>query len=182
MNYYIADTHFGHENIIRLDSRPFKNANEMDYALIELWNSRVSDNDDVYIIGDFAFRNTKPEEWYLEQLKGRKHLIIGNHDEKLCNNEKAVKHFVSVDKMLQLTDDVNQLCLCHFPLAEWDGYFKGYYHIYAHIHNRTDGAYAYISTLSKALNAGCMINGYMPVTFKELVHNNEVFRNNNPAT
>lgn len=28
-----------------------------------------------------------------------------------------------------------------------------------------------------ALNAGCMINNYMPASFDELVRNNEIFKN-----
>ena len=82
MIFYTADLHFGHQNVLKYDKRPFADINEMDRALIELWNGRVSDDDDVYIVGDFAFKNEKPEEWYLEQLKGKKHLIIGNHDAK----------------------------------------------------------------------------------------------------
>lgn len=31
----------------------------------------------------------------------------------------------------------------------------------------------------RALNAGCMINNYMPATFKELVRNNQIFREHN---
>lgn len=53
MNYYIADMHFGHDNIRRLSNRPFKTIEEMDRTIIDNWNSRVSDNDDVYILGDF---------------------------------------------------------------------------------------------------------------------------------
>ena len=45
MNYYIADTHFGHKNVIEFDKRPFENIAEMDRALITNWNSRVTDND-----------------------------------------------------------------------------------------------------------------------------------------
>ena len=54
----------------------------MDNILIELWNRRVTKNDQVYILVDFAFRNEKSYSWYRGQLKGQKHLIVGNHDKK----------------------------------------------------------------------------------------------------
>ena len=38
---YIADLHFGDENIIAYDNRPFLNVSEMNEVLIERWN-RVS--------------------------------------------------------------------------------------------------------------------------------------------
>ena len=34
MNYYIADTHFGHENVLKFDKRPFRSVDEMDEVLI----------------------------------------------------------------------------------------------------------------------------------------------------
>lgn len=34
MDFYISDTHFGHENIIWFCGRPFSNAQEMDEALV----------------------------------------------------------------------------------------------------------------------------------------------------
>ena len=33
--FYIADTHFGHENIIRFDNRPFANVEMMQNDMIE---------------------------------------------------------------------------------------------------------------------------------------------------
>lgn len=53
MNYYIADTHFGHDNIRRLSNRPFETIEEMDNTIIDNWNSRVNDNDDIYIFRRF---------------------------------------------------------------------------------------------------------------------------------
>ena len=105
MIYYIADTHFGHANILKHDHRPFENTEEMDTTLINNWNERVKTNDDVYIIGDLCFRNADhPEEWYLKRLNGRKHLIIGNHDKALLRNEKAMSYFYSVDTIKKIID------------------------------------------------------------------------------
>ena len=60
MIYYISDLHFGHRNVIGMDGRPFETIEEMDATLIRLWNERVTEGDDVYIVGDFAYRNNIP--------------------------------------------------------------------------------------------------------------------------
>lgn len=176
MNYYIGDTHLGHANIIKHDQRPFSNIDEMDRAIIENWNNRVTNSDNIYIVGDFIYRGEKEPEWYLKQLKGKKHFIIGNHDGAVLKNDKALSYFEEVDKIMHIIDGKNHICLCHFPIAEWNGYYKGHYHIYAHIHNNLNDAYYFMKKYDRALNAGCMINNYMPVTFNELIENNRIFK------
>ena len=42
---YIADLHFGDENIIAYDNRPFLSVSEMNEALIERWNRVVGKDD-----------------------------------------------------------------------------------------------------------------------------------------
>lgn len=175
MILYTSDLHFGHENVLHFDKRPFNTVSEMDHALIQLWNSRVQKEDAVYIIGDFAYRNARPPEWYLRQLQGKKHLLIGNHDLNLLNNHAALGYFESVEKMSYITDGKNHICLCHFPICEWNGYRKGHLHIYGHIHNRKEDTFQIMRNRPGALNAGCMINHYMPVSLNELIKNNEAF-------
>ena len=177
MNLYTADLHFGHNNIIKHDHRPFFDTEEMDKCLIDLWNGRVYKDDTVYIIGDFCFKNGKPEEWYLKQLKGHKILIIGNHDTELFKNPTAMSYFEDVQQILTISDQDKRICLCHYPLAEWDGYYHGVWHIYGHIHNNKNEAYSVMKDKERALNAGCMINNYTPVSFKELYENNQRYKN-----
>lgn len=46
-NYYIADLHLGHANVIRFDNRPFENIDEMETEIIRRWNERVTPKDTV---------------------------------------------------------------------------------------------------------------------------------------
>ena len=54
MTYFTADTHFGHQNVIRFCDRPWQTAEEMDEAMIERWNDRVRNNDTIYILKEFC--------------------------------------------------------------------------------------------------------------------------------
>lgn len=48
--------------------------------LIQVWNKRVYEDDYAYILGDFCYRNEREEQWYLQRLKGHKHLIVAGFD------------------------------------------------------------------------------------------------------
>lgn len=52
MIYYIADILFSHENILKLEHRPFESLDEMNENIINNWNASVSENDTVYVLGD----------------------------------------------------------------------------------------------------------------------------------
>ena len=176
MNYYITDLHFGHKRCIEMDQRPFSSIEEMDETLISNWNHKVNEHDDVYIIGDFSYKAVKKATEYLKQLKGHKHLIVGNHDLKIIHDQQAFNCFESVDDFLQIQDGREIIYLCHYPMAEWPYYHRNTYHIYGHIHNNKDETYEFMSKREKALNAGCMINHYEPVTLEELIINNNYFK------
>lgn len=175
MLYFIADTHFGHNNSIRLCNRPFSSADEMDEAMIAAWNSRISGNDTVYILGDMFYRSNDTES-ILKRLRGRKRLLIGNHDGSWMRGLDAARYFISMDSFLEITDGKHALTLCHYPLLTWKHAMKSYM-IHGHIHNNTSADYwPLLASRSNVLNAGVDINGYMPVTFDELMENNQRFK------
>ena len=78
MIFYTSDLHFGDERILRLSCRPFASVEEMDAVLIRNWNQTVSEEDTVYILGDLAFNDEAAQK--VKELKGRKTLLLGNHD------------------------------------------------------------------------------------------------------
>ena len=176
MVYFISDLHLGHKSVIDMCRRPFADVEEMNEALIAAWNGRVRKNDHVYIVGDFSFRSDVSPEEYLKRLKGRKHLIIGNHDRTWIGKIDLAKYFEDWTSMLVTDFGKGKTTLCHFPMLA----FEGKYLIHGHMHNNTNRTYwSYLRTMDNAFNAGVDINGFMPVTFEELVANNAEFRKNN---
>ena len=179
MNLYISDTHFGHRNVINFDRRPFADINQMNSTIMALWNDRVRADDDVWILGDFCYRSERAPEWYLRQLKGRKHLIIGNHDQIILESKNAYRYLESIDTMVNCNDYLNkenvQVVLMHYPMAEWPYIHRGAYHLFGHIHNRLDDTYYFMKNRERAFNAGCMINNYTPASLREIIENNKQF-------
>lgn len=77
--WFISDTHFGHEGVIRFGRRPFTSVAEMDGYLADAWTKRVKPEDLIYHLGDVAW-NAAGRRLFAS-LPGTKRLIIGNHDE-----------------------------------------------------------------------------------------------------
>ena len=103
MNYFCSDQHLFHKNIIKYCNRPFDHMNE---EILRKWNEKITDEDTVYIVGDFALgRKEKAAEW-LSQANGKKILIIGNHD----RNPKIMKEmgFDEVHYQLEITTSNNE--------------------------------------------------------------------------
>lgn len=186
MIYYISDLHFGHVNILRYDERPYQTIEEMDREIITKWNKKVTEKDDVYIVGDLSFRTSNEEILKtLGQLKGKLHMIIGNHDywANKKNTDRIRERFESIDSLKMISDNGRKVVLCHYPMAEWNGMRKGAYHVYGHIHIVKNEAFDFMKTkFPYAVNACCAINNFTPSTLEELIENNKAFIKSGPNT
>jgi len=164
---YISDLHFGHENIIKFDGRPFKNVEEMEDALVERWNSVVGNGDTVYILGDFCW-SAKTSEWVrlCNRLKGSKQLILGNHDVPRLR-EEARNKFTDIKDFKEIMDGSRTVIMSHYPMPFYrHDYSKNVYMMYGHVHcTKEDDAINSIRESlwrvydeSKVCNRGNLIN------------------------
>lgn len=175
MTYFTSDQHFGHFNIIRLSRRPFKTVEEMDETMVERWNAKVRDSDTVYVLGDLFFRAATVEP-ILKRLKGRKHLVLGNHDPSWTDRVDLEDYFESVQTLKEVTVGGRLITMCHYPMLSYPQARRGYM-IYGHIHNNTgDDYWPLIMRRPRMLNAGVDVNNFEPVTFDELLANNQAFQ------
>lgn len=135
--WFTADWHLGHANVLRFEPhRPWANTEEMAEALIQEYNSCVGTEDEVWFLGDFAYRcpKSKAQAW-LDRLNGRKHLIMGNHDKKLGDR---LVGWEDVSLMQILTLGHFRVTLCHYPLASWLGQrYKQGINLHGHSHGKT---------------------------------------------
>ena len=96
--FIISDTHFGHDNITTFEPcrveammKDGYEPHEHDKWLIEQWNDTVGDTDIVLHLGDFAFKGIQETQ---PLLKGRKILLLGNHDRKGIQTYKNFEYII----------------------------------------------------------------------------------------
>ena len=155
MKFYIADLHLCHENVIKYDRRPFTDIEQMNNELVKRWNNVVSDDDEVYILGDFCWKKGRNTE-FLSQLKGRKFLIKGNHDDI---NYESETYFEWIKDYAVINDDGAQVVLSHYPIAHWINQYRGAIHLYGHVHNNKD-YYAYVRYGKQCISEGIPFESY----------------------
>ena len=134
--FIIADTHFGHENIIKYESRPFNDTEEMNNRLIELWNSVVGKDDLVYVLGDFTLsRRMDVIKNLVSSLNGRKILIMGNHDTRKPKDYVECGFEVATRKPIMVELGV---ILMHEPFDDPSLIAPNYIYFFGHVHaNKT---------------------------------------------
>lgn len=155
--YFTSDTHFGHANIIRLCDRPFANVDEMNEVLAQRWNAVVRPNDDIWHLGDFAYKGDDPSV-YFNRLNGRKHFLMGNHDDKKTRR----LGWQGVGEYAEIKHNHRGVVLCHYPFAEWNGFYRGALHFHGHQHNKVP------SSVTNRIDVGVDAWDFAPVSIDTL--------------
>ena len=78
--WFTADLHLGHVNIISYSGRPFSDVVEMNEAIVERWYEVVATDDRVLVLGDVAMGCIDDTLKIAGRLNGVKILLTGNHD------------------------------------------------------------------------------------------------------
>lgn len=191
--YYIADCHLFHENVIRFDNRPFKSVDEMNLAIINNWNKRVRNNDKVYILGDFIWKNAYIWPEIVKLLNGKKTLIIGNHDPSIYPNE-IKECFEEITPYKEISDCNLRIIMSHYPIIFHNKDYKdNCYMLYGHVHSTREYEYIKeirneikrrrnsdeVAPLGNFINVGCMMPwmDYTPRTINEIIKGDMEFDN-----
>jgi len=151
MNFYTADEHYGHSNVIKPDysNRPFDNIDEMNHALIVNHNSIVTSKDTTYHIGDFTLRARSFAEHIISQLNGNHIFVLGSHDYWL----KKKSHYIMEHKFQNA-----YIIMCHYKMTVWPRSHYNSWLLYGHSHGK-------LLPTGKQLDVGVDNNNYFPFSF-----------------
>lgn len=148
MIWFTSDLHFFHDRVLEFHSKRKeifgKDIQSAKEAMITLWNSRVSKNDTVYILGDLAFGGVEDKRKLFIRLNGNKVLVLGNHD-KVPNKLKSYFNHITQIKNLKFKKSVYnflhrdlEIIMCHFPMLTWEHKEKGSVMVHGHCHGKVD--------------------------------------------
>lgn len=184
-NFYIADLHLGHANAIHYDNRPYADIDEMYRSIVSNWNNVVTDEDMVYILGDFIWLPESNWPSLIKPLKGQKTLVRGNHDPKEYSADTKAC-FTEITDYKELVDGTNHVILSHYPMPYYkNNHRDDWWMLYGHVHKKQD--FYYLENLrhqiqitandnpdnpkGQFINVGCMMPwmSYTPRTLSEIV-------------
>ena len=169
MIYFTSDLHFYHKNIIKYAKRPFDSVEEMNEKLIKNWNNRIKSEDEVYILGDFTMKGTEYAADILSKLKGKKYLIKGNHDNFVNQETFDNSLFEWVKDYFELQYNNQSFIMFHYPIEEWNHFFRGAIHLHGHQHNSPEYNILNEEKGLKKYDVGVDANYMKPVSIEEII-------------
>ena len=114
--WFTSDLHFNHDRQFIWGPRGFSNVYEMNNTIIKNWNEVVDVDDDVYVLGDLMLGDNWAGRKCLTNLKGKIHIILGNHDTATRQEiYKELHNVVEVCYATQIKIDGWNFYLSHYP-------------------------------------------------------------------
>jgi calcineurin-like phosphoesterase family protein len=111
-----------------LESRGFDTVEEMNEAIITNWNTKVSSDDIVYHLGNFAW-DPLVAETALSRLNGTINFLVGEWDAALFEIiDRYPQHIILKDQIFYI--DSFDLALSYWPMLDWPGKRDGVIHLF----------------------------------------------------
>ena len=190
--FFTSDWHIGHQNVLKLSKRPFKDLDHMHKVLINNYNACVPVDGICYFLGDMGLCNAETLKGVISQLNGTKVLILGNHDKGTEAMYKLGFDVVLYGANIQIAR--NKGTMSHWPLLgvyrentegmtgsdgseNWHGEKRdsrmrftlvnhGQFHLHGHIHSPNGGRSDKIE--GRQCDVGVDANKYMPISISKI--------------
>lgn len=165
-----SDWHFCHNKEFLYKPRGFSNIEDMNKKLVENHNALVSNEDDVYVLGDLMLGDQDSGINYIKQLNGKLHIIRGNH----CTDNKW-KKYQELPNVVELCGWATMLkygkyhfFLSHFPMLTAN-YDEGPKQVLLNLHGHTHQTTNFMPGLWSNYHVGMDSHNCYPVLLDNII-------------
>ena len=138
-----SDLHFNHNREFIFKPRGFETVEEMNEAIVQRWNEKVSPYDEVYVLGDLMLGSSTDGIEYIKRLNGSIHIILGNHDtDTRVNLYYSLPNVVEVALAAKLNYKKYHFFMTHYPCLtgnlEKETLTQMTLNLYGHTHQKSN--------------------------------------------
>lgn len=158
-----SDTHFGHDKVVttfHLREQGFEE------QIIERWNRVVGKHDIVLHLGDLTMVGKEQTRKWTQQLRGRKYMILGNHDNRSAGWFKDVG-FQVIPPAFYIPNPYGpkRFIFTHEPVLPLP---ENWYNIHGHLHGNS---HRKVTTTTSHIDVGVDCFNLTPVLLKDVLNN-----------
>ena len=175
--FLTSDLHLGHNKEFLYKPRGYDSIIEHDKQLIQNWNSIITDDDIVYILGDLMLGNNDYGASTFNHLCGMKHIILGNHDTDI-----RIAFYSDLRGVIDIKyADMIKYGKYHFYVSHYPTILKNFDEpsrvIGLHGHTHSPDKFQYIQNYS--YNVALDAHNNFPIELNEILNDIKTYREEN---
>lgn len=168
--YVTSDLHFCHNRGFLYTPRGFNSIEEANETIVKNYNSVVNPDDEIYLLGDLMLNDNEKGMELLKQLKGKIHIVFGNHDTDTRKNlYKTLPNVVEVGDALRFKYCGYHFYCSHYPTLtgnlEKESLKKMEINLFGHTHQKDE----FYEDRPYMFHVGLDSNNNYPVNIKTII-------------
>lgn len=168
--YFTSDLHFGHQKDFLYKPRGFNSLEKMEDYIVEKWNNKVTNNDDVYVLGDLMLMDDDHGLNLIKKLNGKLHIIFGNHDTdnriiKYC----GLDNIVEVCFAQRIRYKKYNFYLSHYPTITTNIDDRGLQKILINLHGHTHSKEKFYNGIATIYNVSMDAHNCEPIEVEKIL-------------
>jgi calcineurin-like phosphoesterase family protein len=159
----MSDTHFSHENILKITNRPFSSIAEMNEVILDNIHKCVTKQDQFIFVGDWSWDFNFGVKAWNSINAGLKCFVRGNHDDLLDRDD-----IINMESILDVNRKIEPKAIftvCHYPMVSWNKSHYGTFQVHGHHHNQIIAE----RFPGKRVNVAVENTNYMPIELEEVL-------------
>ena len=164
MIYLSSDLHLMHDKPFVWKERGFCSPEHMSEGIVKRFNAILSDDDELYLLGDCCMGINENSFPFLKKIKGHKHLIIGNHDSDARIEEyKKQNIFETIEYGGRIKFHKRHYILSHYPMLVGNSSNEKVWNLHGHTHQKSK-----FGTIPQCYHVGVDSHSCYPISLEQI--------------